>query len=83
MLQMENISNFLTATAAYGLPSFSSFQPADLYENCNMTQVRAVLCCAPSLVLCLAKSCRLPRDLLTQCVQVLLSLGELRRLSTK
>jgi hypothetical protein len=38
-MQMENISNFISAAAAYGLPSFSSFQPADLYEACNMTQV--------------------------------------------
>ena len=30
---MENISNFLNAIKAYGVPEISCFQTVDLYEN--------------------------------------------------
>ncbi|VDN43274.1 unnamed protein product [Gongylonema pulchrum] len=30
---MENISNFLDAIKAYGVPEISCFQTVDLYEN--------------------------------------------------
>lgn len=33
LLQMENISNFLDAIKAYGVPEISCFQTVDLYEN--------------------------------------------------
>ncbi len=32
-LQMENISNFLDAVKAFGVPEISCFQTVDLYEN--------------------------------------------------
>lgn len=31
--KMENISNFLDAAKAYGVPEISCFQTVDLYEN--------------------------------------------------
>ena len=40
---MDNISNFLNACTELGLPTFSQFRPADLYENTNMTQVLLTL----------------------------------------
>eukprot|EP01134_Creolimax_fragrantissima_P002276 CFRG2276T1 len=37
--QMENISKFITAIQAYGVPAFDSFQTVDLFEDKNMGQV--------------------------------------------
>ena len=37
--QMENISQYVSACSALGVPAFETFQTVDLYENKNMMAV--------------------------------------------
>ncbi|KAM8727408.1 calponin-2 [Acanthopagrus schlegelii] len=41
--QLENLTNFIKATTAYGLKPHDIFEANDLFENGNMTQVQTAL----------------------------------------
>lgn len=53
--QLENLTNFIKATTAYGLKPHDIFEANDLFENGNMTQVQTAL-------LALANMVRLKKD---------------------
>lgn len=54
--QMENISNFLKASRALGVPSFDCFETLDLFDEKNMAGVlRCVRVCACLCVCCVSR----------------------------
>lgn len=59
---MENISNFLDAIKAYGVPEISCFQTVDLYEN---KQCYKVIECLRALAAVVCKLIHLFTSLLT------------------
>uniref|UniRef100_A0A914R9X8 Calponin-homology (CH) domain-containing protein n=1 Tax=Parascaris equorum TaxID=6256 RepID=A0A914R9X8_PAREQ len=50
--KMENISNFLEAIKAYGVPEISCFQTVDLYENKQCYKVIECLRALAAVVSC-------------------------------
>ncbi|XP_031137082.1 calponin-2 [Sander lucioperca] len=47
--QLENLTNFIKATTAYGLKPHDLFEANDLFENGNMTQVQTTLLALASM----------------------------------